>query len=62
MLPIQVALIEFTGKAEMSVFRTLSVGKREHVVPGKGCAAAGAAAIEVVMRPITAAVAQRASW
>jgi hypothetical protein len=38
MLPIHVALCELMGRAEMSALKTLSAGKREHVVPGIGSA------------------------
>jgi hypothetical protein len=38
MLPIQVALCALTGRAEMSVLKTLSAGKSEQLVPGSGWA------------------------
>ena len=38
MLPIHVALCALTGKVEMSALKTLSLGKRGHVVPGSGSA------------------------
>src|SRR5205814_901 len=55
MLPTHVALCELTGKPLMSALRMLSVGKREHVVPGSGCAATGVPARGRVPTTIKAA-------